>query len=139
MAVVQSLGLARLFVSSWTAAYQASLTLTIFWNLFKLMSIGLVMPSNHLIVVPFSCPQSFPASGPFLRSQLFTSGGQSVGASASILPMNTQGWFPLGLSGWISLQSKGLSRVFSSTTIQKYQFFSAQSFYSPAFTCWPIE
>ena len=87
----------------------------------------------------FSCPKSFPASGFFPMSQLFTTGGQNIGASASILPMNTQGWFPLGLSGWISLQSKGLSRVFSSTTIQKYQFFSAQSFYSPAFTCWPIE
>ena len=77
-------------------------------------------------VVPFfSCPQSFPASGSFQMSQLFISGGQSIGvsASASVLPMNIEGWFPLGLTGLISLQSKGLSRVFSNTTVQ---FFSAQ-------------
>ena len=77
-------------------------------------------------VVPFSsCPQSFPASGSFQMSQLFTSGGQSIGVSAStwVLPMNTQDWSPLGWTGWISLQSKGLSRVFSNTTVQKHQFF----------------
>ena len=80
-------------------------------------------------VDPFSsCPQSIPASGSFLRSCLFPSGSQSIGASASALvfPMNIQGWFPLGLSGLISLQSKGLSRVFSSTIIWKHQFFGAQ-------------
>ena len=80
-------------------------------------------------VVPFfSCLQSFPASGSFLMSQFFTSGGQSIGgsASASVLPMNIQDWFPLGLTCWISLQSKGLSRVFSNTTVQKHQFFGAQ-------------
>ena len=80
-------------------------------------------------VIPFSsCLQSFPASGSFPRSQLFASGGQSVGvsASASVLPMNTQDWFPLGGTGWISLQSKGLSRVFSNTAVQKHQFFGAQ-------------
>ena len=80
-------------------------------------------------VVPFSsCLQPFPASGSFPMSQFFTSGGQSIGvsASASILPMNIQDWSPLGWAGWISLQSKGLSRVFSSTTVQKHQFFSAQ-------------
>ena len=80
-------------------------------------------------VIPFSsCPQSFPASGSFQMSQLFAWGGQSIGASAStsVLPMNTQDWFPLGWTGWISLQSKGLSRVFSNTTVQKHQFFSAQ-------------
>ena len=79
-------------------------------------------------VVPFSsCPQSFPASGSFTMTQFFTSGGQNTGvsASASVLPMNTQDWFPLGWTGWISLQSKGLSRVFN-TTGQKYQFFGAQ-------------
>ena len=77
--------------------------------------------------VPFSsCPKSFPASGSFLMSQLLTSGGQSIGASASVLPMNIQDWFPLGWTGWISLQSKGLSRVFSNTTVQKHQFFGAQ-------------
>ena len=80
-------------------------------------------------VVPFfSCFQSLPASGSFLISWLFTSGGQSIRASASlsVLPMNTQGWFPLGLTGLISLQSKGLSRVFSSTVIKKHWFFSTQ-------------
>ena len=80
-------------------------------------------------VFPFSsCPQSFPASGSFQISQLFTPGGQSIGVSAStsVLPMNTQDWSPLRWTGWISLQSKVLSRVFSNTTVQKHQFFSAQ-------------
>ena len=80
-------------------------------------------------VVPFSsCLQSFPASGSFQMSQFFVSGGQSIGvsASASVLPMNIQDWFPLGLTGWISLLSKGLSRVFSNSTVQKHQFFGAQ-------------
>ena len=86
-------------------------------------------PTISSSAVPFSsCPQSLPASGSFQMSQLFASGGQSieVSASASVLPMNTQDWFPLGWTGWISLQSKGLSRVFSNTTVQKHQFFSAQ-------------
>ena len=75
-----------------------------------------------------SCLQSFPASGSFPMSQLFASGGQSIGvsASASVLQMNSQDWFPLRLTGWLSLQSKGLSRVFSNTTVQKHQFFGAQ-------------
>ena len=75
-----------------------------------------------------SCLLPFPASGSFQMSQLFASGGQSIGALdlASVLPMNIQNWFPLGLTGWISLQSKGQSRVFSSTTAQKHQFFGAQ-------------
>ena len=80
-------------------------------------------------VVPFSSYlQSFPASGSFQMSQLFASDGQSIGvsASASVLPMNIQDWSPLGWTGWISLQSKGLSRVFSNTTVQKHQFFGAQ-------------
>ena len=80
-------------------------------------------------VVPFSsCPQSLPASGSFPMSQLSAWGGQSIGVSAlaSVLPMNTQDWSPLGWSGWISFQSKGLSRVFSHTIVQKHQFFSAQ-------------
>ena len=88
-------------------------------------------PTISSSVTPFSsCPQSFPASGSFLMSQFFTSGGQNIGVSpsASVLPMNIQGWFPLGLTDLISLQSKGLSRVFSSTTIWKYQFFGAQPF-----------
>ena len=99
-------------------------------ELLKLMSTVSVMPSNHL--VPFSCLQSFPASGSFLIGQLFTSGGQNTvaSASASDLPMNIQGWFPSELTGLISLLSKELSRVFN-TTDQKHQFFSAQlSFWS---------
>ena len=84
-------------------------------------------PTISPSVVPFSsCLQSFPASGFFPRSQLFTSGGQSIRVSASVLSINIQGWFPLGLIGLISLQSKGLSRVFSNTTVQKHQSFSTQ-------------
>ena len=86
-------------------------------------------PAISSSVVPFSsCPQSFPASGSFPMSQLFTWSGQSIGisASASVLPMNTQDWSSLGWASWISLQSKGLSRVFSNTTVQKHQFFGAQ-------------
>jgi len=86
-------------------------------------------PTISSSVVPFSsCPQSYPASGSFQMSQLFASGGQSIGVSAStsVLPMNTQDRSPLGWTGWISLQSKGLSRVFSNTTVQKHQFFGAQ-------------
>ena len=86
-------------------------------------------PTISSSVVPFSsCPQSFQASGSFQMSQLFASGGQSIGVSAStsVLPMNTQDWSPLGWTGWISLQSKGLSRVVSNTTVQKHQFFGAQ-------------
>ena len=86
-------------------------------------------PTISSSVSPFSsCLLSFPASGSFSVSQLFTSGGQSIGASAlaPVLPMNIQGWFPLGLTGLISLQSKGISRVFSNTTVQKHQFFGTQ-------------
>ena len=87
------------------------------------------LPTISSSVVPFSsCPQSFPASRSFPMSQLFTSGGRSiaVSASTSVLPMNTQDWSPLEWTGWISLQSKGYSRVFSNTTAQKQQFFSSQ-------------
>ena len=86
-------------------------------------------PAISSSVIPFSsCPQSFPATGSFQMNQLFSSGGQSFGvsASASFLPKNTRGWSPLEWTGWISLQSKGLSRVFSSTTVQKHQFFHVQ-------------
>ena len=101
------------------------LSFTIFRNLLKLTSFELVMPSNHLSsVAPFSsCPQSFPTSGSFPMSWLFISGGQSSIASASVLSMNIQDWFPLGLTGLISMQTKGLSRVFSNTIVQKHQFF----------------
>ena len=86
-------------------------------------------PTISSSIIPFSsCPQSFPASGSFTMRQLFTSGVQSIGASASasVLPMNIQDWFPLGLTGLISLESKELSRTFSNTTVQKHQFFRAQ-------------
>ena len=89
-------------------------------------------PTISFSVATFSCLQSFPASRSFPVSLFFLSGGQSIGVpvSASVLPMNFQGWFPLGLTGLISLLSKELSRVFSSTTVQKYQFFSAQPLWS---------
>ena len=93
-------------------------------------------------VTPFSCVQSFSESGSFPMCQFFASGGQSTGisGSASVLPMNIQYSFPLGLTGWISLQSKGLSRVFSNITIQKHQFFSAQSSWSNSHICtWLME
>ena len=101
-------------------------------------------PTISSSVVPFSsCPQSFPASGSFQMSQIFASGGQNIGVStsASVLPMNIQGWFPLGWTGWISLQSKGLSRVFSNTTVQKHQFFGTQlSLLSNSHIhTWPLE
>ena len=86
-------------------------------------------PTISSSVIPFSsCLQSFPASGSFQMSQFFASGDQSIGASASasVLPVNIQDWFPLGLTGLISLQSKGLSRIFSNTTVQKHQFFNTQ-------------
>ena len=85
-----------------------------------------IQPS-HPLSSPFSsCLQTFPASGSFQMSQFFSSGGQSIGVSASVLPMSIQDWFPLGLTGWISLQFKGPSRVFSNTTVQKHQFFDAR-------------
>ena len=100
-------------------------------------------PAISSSVIPFSsCPQSLPASGSFPMSQLFAWGGQSTGvsASASVLPMNTQDWSPLGWTGWI-LQSKGLSRVFSNTTVQKHQFFGAQlsSQSNSHIHTWPLE
>ena len=101
-----------------------------------------IQPSSS--VVPFSsCPQSLPASESFPMSQLFTWGGQSIGVSAlaSVLPKNTQDWSPLEWTGWISLQFKGLSRVFSNTTVQKHQFFSAQlsSQSNSHIHTWPLE
>ena len=127
---VQSLSRIWLFVTPWTAACQASLSITNSWSPPKPMSIELVMPSNHLIL---HCPlllllSIFPGIRVFQTSQLFVSGGQSIGVSASesVLPMNTQDWSPLRWTGWISLQSKGLSRVFSNTTVQKHQFFGTQ-------------
>ena len=109
----------------WIAALQASLSITNFQSSLRLTSIESVIPS----VVPFSSyPQSLPASESFPMSQLFAWGGQITGASAlaSFLPKKSQGWSPSEWTGWISLLSKGLSRVFSNTTVQKHQFFSAQ-------------
>ena len=127
---VQSLSLVWHFATPWTAACQASLSITN--SEFTQIQCPLSRWYHSTIsssVIPFSSHlQSFPASGSFQMSQLFVSGGQSFGVSAStsVLPMNIQDWFPLGWTGWISLQSKGLSRVFSNTTVQKHQFFSAQ-------------
>ena len=143
----------------WTTAHQASLSFTISWSLLKFMSIEsvMLMLSTHLILccslllLPSIFPSIgsqrvrldwatslFPASRSFLESSLFASGGQSIGvsASASVLPMNIQDWFPLGLIGLILLLSKGLSRVFFSTTVWKHQFFSAQpSLWSSSHNC----
>ena len=122
--ITQSLSRIRFFVTRRTAACQASLSFTSFWRFLKLISTESVMPSSHLIFYfPFSsCPRSYPASGSFPMSQLFAWGGQSIGvsASASFLLKNTQDWSPLEWTGWISLQSKGLSRVFSNTTVRKH-------------------
>ena len=128
--IVQLLSHIRLFVTPWTAAHQASLSFTFFWGLLRFMSIESVMhPTISSSVSPFSSHlQSFPASRSFpMFSQLFLSGGQSIGASASVLPVTIQGWFPLGWTGLNSLLSKGLSRAFYSMTIWKHRFFSTQA------------
>ena len=134
---VQSLGRVQLFVTPWTAARQASLFITNPWSLLKFISIeSWCHPTVSSSVIPISsCLQYFPASASFQMSQLFASGGQSIGVSAptSVLPMNTQDWSPLEWTGWISLQSKGLSRVFSNTTVQKHQFFGTH-LHSPTLT-----
>ena len=142
---VQSLSCVWLFATPWTATHQASLSITIS------RACSNSCPSNwwcHPTIsssgVPFSsCLQSFPASGAFQMSPFFTSGVQSIGvsASASVLSMNIQGWFPLRLTGLIFLQFKGLSRVSSNTTVQKHQFFSAQpSLWSNSHICtWLLE
>ena len=112
----------------WTAACQS---FTISQSLLKLMCIESAMPSNHLILCsPLLLPLIFPSIRVFLMSQLFASGGQSIGTSASafVLPMNIQDWLPLGWIGLISLQSRGLSTAFSSTTVRKHQFFGSQPF-----------
>ena len=142
---VQSLRRVRLFVTPWTTARQASLFITNsgvhpnpcplsrWWH-----------PAISSSIVPFSsCPQSLPASGSFPMSQLFAWCGKSIGvlASTSVLSMNTQDWSPLGWTDWISLPSKGFSRDFSNTTVQKHQFFSAQlsSQSNSHIHTWPLE
>ena len=133
--VVQLLSCVQLFANRWTVARQVSLPFTprlcsnscplSWWSYLTISSSA----------TPFSsCPQFFPASGSFPKSQLFSSGGQRMGTSASVLPMSIQGWFPLGLTGWISLQSRGLSRVFSNTTVKKHQFSAQPSLWSNSYT-----
>ena len=145
--IVQSLSCVQLFVTLWTAACQAFLSFTspspevcsdscpLSWWCYLTISSSATHRS--------SCPQSFPASGSFPMSRLFTAGGQSIGASASasVLPMSIQGWFPLGLTGLIFLLSKWLSRVFSNTTVWRHQFFSSQpSLWSNSHICtWLLE
>ena len=128
--VVQSWSHVQLFATPWTAAQQASLSFTVSYSFFKLLSIESILPSNHLILCCFFSllPSMFPSIRLFLVNWLFESGGQSIGASASasVFPMNIQDWSPLGFTSLISLQSKGLPRVFSNTTVQKYQLFSNQ-------------
>ena len=119
-----------LLAAPWTAAHQASLSITNSWSLPTLCALSRWCPPTiSSFVIPFSsCLQSFPAPGSFQMSQHYTSCGQSIGVSAStwVLPMNTQDWSPLGWTGWISLQPKGFSSVFSNTTVQKHRFFSTQ-------------
>jgi len=139
---VQSLSRVQLFPTPWIAARQASLFPGVHPNSCPLS--WWCHPAISSSVIPFSsCPQSLPASESFPMSQLFAWGGQSIGVSAlaSVLPINTQDWSPLEWTGWISLQSKGLSRVFSNTTVQKHQFFGAQlsSQSNSHIHIWPLE
>ena len=125
--VVQSLSCVQLFTTSWTAACQASLSPTPGACSNSCPLSQWCHPTVSSSVIPFSsCPQSLPASGSFPMSPLFASGGQSIGASASVLPVNIQGWLLLGLTVLISLFPKGFSSVFSSTRIRKCQFFGAE-------------
>ena len=120
VAVVQALSRVLLFVTPWTAA----LSVTVSKSLFRFMSLShwcYITISTSAVLFSY-CLQPLPASGSFPISRLFPSGGQSIGTSASVLPMSIQGWFPLGLTGLISLQPKGLLRVFCSTIIHKHQF-----------------
>ena len=145
ISLVQSLSRVWLFVTPRITARQASLSITSSRSLLKLMFIESVMRFSHLILCRplLLLPQFLPASGSFPMSQLFTSDVQSIGvsASASVLPMNTQDWSPLGWTCWISLQSKGPSRVFSNTTVQKHEFFGAQlsSQSNSHIHTWPLE
>ena len=135
--VVKSLSYVWLFVIPWTAAPLVSLSFSISRSLLNSCPLSRwCHPTISSSVIPFiSCLQPFPASGSFPMSQLFAWGGQSIEASASaaVLRMNIQGWFPLGLTGLISLLSKGLSRVFSSTTVRRHQFFGTQPFLLSSF------
>ena len=142
--LVQLLIRVQLFATPWTAAHHTSLSFTISQSLLKLISIDTIRPS-HLLSSLLLLPSIFPniPTRSFPIGWLFTSGGQNIGvwASISVLPKNIQSWFPLGLTGLLSLVSKGLSCVFSSTTVQKPQFFSAQpSLWSNSdIHTWPLE
>ena len=142
---VQSLSCLRLFVTPWIAAWQASLSITNSQSSFKLTSIGSVMPSNHLILCRplLLLPTIPPSIRVFPMSQLFAWGGQSTGVSAlaSFLPKKSQGWSPSEWTGWISLLSKGVSRVFSNPTVQKHPFFGTQlsSQSNSHIHTWPLE
>ena len=135
---VQLLTHVRLFASPWTATHQASLSITNSRSLPKLMSIESLMPSNHLIICHalLLLPSIFPHIRSFQMNQFFAWGGQNIGVSAStlVLPVSTQDWSLLGLTGWVSLQFKWLSRVFSNTTVQKHQFSVLSFLYSPTLT-----
>ena len=141
---VQSLSLIRLFATPWNAAHQASLSITNSRSSPKLMCIESVMPSSHLILCRplLLLPSIFPSIRVFYNeSTLPMRWPKYWSFSLSISPMNIQDWSPLGWTGWISLQSKGLSRVFSSTTVQKHQFFGAQlsSQSNSHIHTWPLE
>ena len=126
----QLLSCVQLFETPWTAPCQASLSITNSWSLLKVMCTESVMPSNLLVLYHplLLLPSIFPNIGSFPMSQLFALGGQSIRASTSVLPMNIQDWFPLGLTDLIILQSRGHSRVFSKTPFQKHQFFGTQPY-----------
>ena len=130
------------FVTPWIVAHWAPLSSTVSWSVLRFTSTALVMLSNHLILCCLLsfCLQSFPAAVSFPMSWLLASGSQRIGASASVFPVNIQGWFPLGLTDLIILQPKGLSRVFSNTKIQNHQFFSTQPSLGTTLTsihdCW---
>ena len=129
--IIQLFSPVWLFATPWTLAPQASLCFTVSGGLLKFMSIESMMPSNHLILccLLLLLPSIFPSIRVFSKDSALCVSDQriAVSASASVFPMNIQDWFPLRLTGWISLQSKGLSRVFSNTTVQKHQFFSAHA------------
>ena len=142
---VQSLSRVRLFATPWIAACQASLSITNSWSSRRLMSIESVMPSGHLILCRplLLLPPIPPSIRVFTNESTLRMRWPKYWSFslASVLPVNTQDWSPLGWTGWISLQSKGLSRVFSNTTLQKHQFFSAQpsSQSNSHIHTWPLE
>ena len=134
---VQALSRVQFFATPRTAACQASLSITNSYSLLNLMSIELVMPSNHLILCrPLLSPTIFPSIRVFSNVSSLHQVAKvlELPASTSVLPMNIQDWFPWGWTGWISLQYKELSRVFSNTTVQKHQFFSISLLHSPTLT-----